>query len=427
MHVSARLLPSRPIYCQSCVAPKRWNVRFPRLRRPGRAQWEAVTLGTACLTLVLMGVGAARALAQQPAPPRPGQMPTLPLTQLDERILAADLDNRTFTLTFAQPLPVKDLLLLLVRGTSLSVVPDPSITGSFIGELKGVTVRQALGLILPPLGLDYTLSGGFIRVFRREPETRIFDVNYIATDRRSVVEVGNEAARGAASLARVTSTTGGDVFAELSKGVQALLSERGTFNVDRAVGLLQATDFPERLDRVAVYLDALHDHVHRQVQIEARVLQVELNQSDSPPLDLAPLAPSGRVTDLPKFLDALAAAGKVTILASPRLLAMNNQPAIVRSDGLVISVTPQISPDGAIMLNLSPLVGSPMLNEADMLARVASGETIVVAGFGQDKDVRERRSAGITGGWFGRSTVVTKKRTELMVLLTPRILNPTTE
>ena len=33
--------------------------------------------------------------------------------------------------------------LLLVRGTSLSVVPDPSITGSFIGELKNVTVRQA--------------------------------------------------------------------------------------------------------------------------------------------------------------------------------------------------------------------------------------------------------------------------------------------
>ena len=63
-------------------------------------------------------------------------MPSLPLTQLDERGLAADIDNRTFSLTFAQPVPVKDLLLLLVRGTSLSVAPDPSIAGTFFGEFS---------------------------------------------------------------------------------------------------------------------------------------------------------------------------------------------------------------------------------------------------------------------------------------------------
>src|SRR5258708_14792368 len=108
-------------------------------------------------------------------------MPALPLTQLDERALAVDLD-RTFTLTFAQPVPVRDLLLLIVRGTNLSIVPDPAIGGTFIGELKNITVRQALGLILRPLGLDYTLDGTVIRVSRREAETRIFDLNYIATE-----------------------------------------------------------------------------------------------------------------------------------------------------------------------------------------------------------------------------------------------------
>ena len=91
-------------------------------------------------------------------------MPTLPLTQLDERGPAADLDSRTFTLTFAQPAPVKEVLLQIVRGTSLSIVPDPSISESFVGELKHVTVRQALGLILRPLGLDYSVDGAFVRV-----------------------------------------------------------------------------------------------------------------------------------------------------------------------------------------------------------------------------------------------------------------------
>src|SRR5438093_5279788 len=96
-----------------------------------------------------MVLGAATVAAQ---PPRP--MPVLPLTQLDEHTLAADLDNRTFTLTFAQPVAVRELLLLLVRGTNLSIVPDPSISGTFIDELKNVTVRQAVSLILPPLGLQ---------------------------------------------------------------------------------------------------------------------------------------------------------------------------------------------------------------------------------------------------------------------------------
>jgi hypothetical protein len=173
---------------------------------------------------------------------RPGPMPTLPLTQLDERALGADLDNRAFTLTFAQAVPIKDLLLLLVRGTSLSVVPDPSIAGSFIGELKNVTVRQALGLILAPLGLDYAVDGTVVRVFKREPDTRIFDLNYIATERTGTARVGGDPA--ASSFAQVSTTTKTDVFAEVARGVQTLLSERATFNVDRKAGLLQVSDFP---------------------------------------------------------------------------------------------------------------------------------------------------------------------------------------
>ena len=68
-------------------------------------------LGVWCLV-----AGASAASAQTPQRP----MPSLPLTQLDERGQAADLDNRTFSLTFAQPVPIKDLLLLLVRSAARS-------------------------------------------------------------------------------------------------------------------------------------------------------------------------------------------------------------------------------------------------------------------------------------------------------------------
>src|SRR5581483_7027908 len=157
-------------------------------------------------------------------------LPPLPLTQLDERAPAADLDNRALTLTFAQPVAVRDLLLLLVRGTSLSLVPDPGVSGSFIGELKNVTVRQALSLILRPLGFDFVVDGTVVRVIRREAETRIFDVNYIATVRAAESSVGGAGAGG--SRASVSATSRTDLFADLASAVKPLLSEKATFTID---------------------------------------------------------------------------------------------------------------------------------------------------------------------------------------------------
>jgi MSHA biogenesis protein MshL len=366
-------------------------------------------------------------------------MPTLPLTQLDERALAADLDNRTFTLTFAQPVPVRELLLLLVRGTSLSIVPDPSISGTFIGELKNVTVRQALALILPPLGLKSSVDGTFVRVFARVPETRIFDVNYGATERTGTATVGGDGAARSAAL--VSSSTKTDVFADLANGMRTLLSAHATFNVDRKAGLLQVTDFPEQLDRVSVYLDAVHDRVLRQVQIDARVIEVELNDEKATGVDwnaivadqVGEILPGQRpavrasltglrVTDLPKLLVSLAAQGTVSVLSSPRLLTLNNEPGIVRTDALTLSVTPQITPE-AVTLSVSPIVKAPSIAEADMIARMVDGETLAISGFTRDRETRERKSVGITGGWLGRTTVVTRKRIELIILLTPKIVS----
>lgn len=394
--------------------------------------------------------------------PQPGPMPTLPLTQLDDRRPAADLDNRTLTLSFAQPVAVKDLLLLIVRGTTLSIVPDPALAGSFIGELRNVTVRQALELVLAPLGFDYRADSGLVRVFPRALTTRIFDVNYIATERAAASKVGGDlGASGTTGSASVSSTTRTDLFADLAKGVQSLLSERATFSVDRKAGLLQVTDFPERLDRVAEYLDAVQDRVHRQVEIDARIVEVELTDETALALDWDALARTVagaaqnpamvaraeraglRVTDTAAFMTALGSQGKVSVVANPRLLALNNEPAIVRAvvagaaqpegtvsapaEGFVMSVTPQISADGIVMLSLSPIVATPSpasdsqalerraIHEADTLARVANGETLVISGFVRERAVPAR------GGWFGRSTAATRARVAVLILLTPRI------
>jgi len=185
----------------------------------------------------------------------------------------------------------------------------------------------------------------------------------------------------------------------------------------------------------------VQDRVHRQAQIDARLIEVELNDEKAPGIDWTAVAaqmigdqtaaqraarrPSLtglRVTDLPRLMSVLAAQGKVTTIANPRLTALNNEPAIFRTDAYVFSITPQIEGEGVVTLAFSPIVRTPAVVESDMIARVADGATLALWGFLRDYEVRERKAVGITGGWFGRATVTTRKRIELVILLTPKIV-----
>jgi MSHA biogenesis protein MshL len=374
----------------------------------------------------------ATAAAQAPQQPVP---PPLPLTQLDASGPAADLDARSFSLTFAQPVPIQDLLLLLVRGTDLSLIPSPEIDGTFIGELKNVTVRQALDSILPPLGLDYTVDGGFIRVFTRARDTRIFDLNHIVAVRSSSATIGRRAADpNALSSVAVSTVTNVDLFADVTNGIGTLLSEDGAFNLDRKAGFLQVTDYPERLDRVGQYIDTIAIRLQRQVELDARIVEVLLDEEHASGVDWGQIAagmgsgaapaalqrfPTGvRVTDLSRLLALLADQGSVATIQNAKLTTLNNEPAILRSEALTLSVTPWIGADGTVTLSLTPMLNTPALAESDTLARVADGETLVVSGFTHQRDVRERTG----GGWFGRGTTVVERRVELLILLTPRVL-----
>jgi MSHA biogenesis protein MshL len=465
-----------------------------------------------------------------PPPPGQAQQPPEPLrplvvTQLDERQRLSDLDsNRTFSLTFAEPTPITDLLLLLVRDTNLSVVPDPDVQGTFRGELKDVTLRQALELIVQPSGLDSSVEGNLIRVFKRRLETRIFDLNFVVTRRSgarslaassgtgggavtSVLAGGGTttiaegtsvgAPLGSGSSAQVSGMDGGDLFADLAIGMQTLLSPDGKFNMDRKAALLQVTDYPDRLDKVGLYLDAVQTRASRQVQIQARVIEVELRDEFAAGIDwkaviesagesvavMQTLAPSTSggftasldIRDFSGLVKAFATQGRVNVVASPRVNAMNNEPAIMRigtqnvffvttsqidattgrilqttvtpqpiTEGVVLSVTPQVGGDGMINMSISPSITErtgeatsrfgdtvPIMTvrEADTLVRVHENETIVIAGLMQERVTRDQGKVPllgdlpVVGGLFRRNTRSSRK-TDLVILLTPTIMTP---
>ncbi len=430
--------------------------------------------------------------AQQPPTP----LGPLPVTQLDERV-RADLDGpRRISLTISRPMALRDLLLLLVSGTPLSIVTEEQVSGTFVGDLKDLSMRQALEAVLFPRGLDYDVQGTLIRVFARRASTRLFDVNYVNVRRawqrgvRSAVSAdggraglpstslrpGKAGSAGAADLSVMVES---DPLDELGRGVQALLSETGRMHVDRAAGLVQVTDFSERLDQIGVYVEAVQLRASRQVRLDARVFEVALRDTAATSIDWKAVAArsaartqaspgraaAGLTVDVDALQQAIAEQGTVTMIAAPHIVALNNEPAVMRVgtqsvyfesastiaqdgsrqresrstpllEGLTLTVTAQIASDGIVQLSVSPSYASrrsqvkspdgglfPVLriDEADTLARVRDGETIVLSGFLDDRETTKPNTG--LAGLFGAQTHAAVK-SELVILLTPTVVAP---
>ncbi len=415
----------------------------------------------------LQGMGSEAAF-MPPAPQAPqGDLSTLPVTQLADRA-AADLDGpRRIALSLARPMPLRDMLMLLVNGTPFSLVVDDSVEGAFTGDLKDLTMRQALEAVLFPRGLDYDVEGSLIRVSAHKPETRLFSVDFL-DQRRTWQRSG-----GSGPEASVTTSGGSDRLEDVTSGVRALLSESGRVHVDRAAGLVQVTDFSERLERIGVYLEAVQTRALRQVRIEARVFEVTLSDAAAMGIDwraagvrasLAGGASGARgttVTDAGALMTALGEQGAVAMLASPQLVAINNEPALMRVgtrdvvfetvaaagraqrttasgtvlEGLTLLVTPQMAGDGSVQLSVAPSYAEktgevkssggsrPRLwvSEADTVLRLRTGETAVMSGFLRER-TRTKPGVGLAS-YFGAESHETVKA-ELVILLTATVLPP---
>ena len=173
---------------------------------------------------------------------------------------------------------------------------------------------------------------------------------------------------------------------------------------------------------------------------------------------------------LSDIVEALSEQGTVNILSSPRISTLNNQPAIIKAAredvffqtsrditvnatttssnaqyitiGIILSVTPQISPDGLITMNIHPsitekvgektsVIGdtAPIIDvrETDTVVQCKDRETIVIAGLMQDKATAVDTSLPFMRdlpyfGKFFRHTTQEKKKTELVIMLTPTLI-----
>jgi len=304
--------------------------------------------------------------------------------------------------------PAQQVFLAIVSGTRYSMLLHPEVSGSISLNLKDVTVFDALETIHQMYGYEYRVDGTRIYIQPLGLQTRIFQVNYLTGQREgksnlrvtsgSVSDNSPGASTGTSTSTAGSSTSGlqssqvsmtskADFWDELSNALVAIVgSEPGrSVVISPMSGVIVVRAMPDEMNNVAAYLKASQISVERQVILEAKIVEVQLNESFQSGVNWAvfqnnpnsllstgvgapgstlspilggaatalssnPLAATPGATLLPSatgavgslfglafqtsnfaaLLNFLETQGDVHVLSSPRIATLNNQKAVLK-------------------------------------------------------------------------------------------------
>lgn len=297
--------------------------------------------------------------------------------------------------------PASQVFLAIVSGTRYSMMVHPDVGGNISVNLKDVTVFEALEAIRELYGYEYKMDGSRIYIQPISMQTRLFQVNYLTGERKGTSSLrvsggsvsdatsstaGATPATGTRGLdsSKVTMTSSADFWEELSKSLTAIVgNEKGrSVVISPMSGVIVVRAMPDELRNVTAYLKASQISIERQVILEAKIVEVQLNDSfqsgvnwgafknnpnshtsvgqisPSASLSMSGAITNGAITSTPgtnlslaglagqatgslfglafqtsnfaALLSFLESQGNVHVLSSPRIATLNNQKAVLK-------------------------------------------------------------------------------------------------
>jgi type IV pilus assembly protein PilQ len=423
-------------------------------------------------------------IAQGPGPAS-DDVQALPQDEDDEQmqIVDNDLGNGAIqSISFKKDMTIRDALRFLALKYQKNIVPSEKVEGGItVTNLYNVTFEEALQAIL---GTNkYEIQGNFIRVFTLEEfqqdKTR-FDHAVITLYYISAAEAQKLVTPLLSEAGQIASTTAAALDTEAGKGGDTV-SVRDQ---------LVVSDYPERVAAVKELIDSI-DVRPPQILIEVTVLEATLTEQTEFGIDFNTMdgvavdkvntdgimtdALAGAVTGVTGltvgitndhvkvFIRALETITDATVLANPKILALNKQAGkllIGNEDGYYSSQTlseggnftqqinfletgtklefrPFICKDGYIRMEIFPeqssgevVSGVPSKTTTTVKTNimVEDGKTIVIGGLFQEKTTLSRSQVPLLGdipivGELFKKSDDESIRTELIVLITPHIVH----
>ena len=368
--------------------------------------------------------------------------------------------------------PLDQILGILAEREGLNLICAEDVTANISITVNDAPFDEALAHILSVAGCTCRRQGNFLLITSvaaggtvspeaQGREIRVFSLSYVSAADVDLVIKGL-----------------------LSPVGQSFMGESDPQDHRKTREVLIVEDLPPYLARIEQTVEQL-DTTPRQVLIEAHVLSVELEddlrhgvdwaylKKNNPVLTLETTgfanaaAPQAMIfdlaaTELTSVVEWLKTTTDAKTLASPKVFALNGQEARIQIGeqlgyrvttttqtstmesidflevGVILTVTPQITPDNHVLMKVKPVVSSGQISpdtelpeeettEVETSVMLRDGHGIVIGGLIQEEDIETQQKIPWLGdmwlvGWLFQKRNVDRKRSEIIIALIPHVV-----
>lgn len=367
-----------------------------------------------------------------------------------------DCQKRLFDINIKENLSLEESLSELASYCTFSIVVKDDFAKNKLEQMQKsvhisqMSLEEIFRLFLKENDLNYAFDGKILSIWGIS--TKIFKISYITSIRegQSVIKasVDSKPRQSEWSVSEensdnvIKSMEKFDFWQNIEKEINALLSSHQSAQshppiINANAGIIIVTGTPSQLNRVRDYLTKLERRLKKQVIIDVSIIAVNLNESHSSginwhnfKLDFASTTADGQGSfvqaqsgqgfvknlglranlNFGAVLNFLSQNGKTQVLSNPKLMALNNQQAIISVGdtvnyqvkesskgtengttvsesfsnysifvGILLSILPEISDEGKIMLRINPSLSDfkyPQDNQRQKQPRTIAPDTI---------------------------------------------------